>query len=143
MEKTELSPAELLNRAERYCAGVEHCTSEVREKLRQWGASRQQSKQIIDKLIDNRYIDDQRYANAFVHDKLLYQGWGRIKLRAGLYAKHIPEEAISHALETIDESDYNRIFDKVKSKKKGATREQMARFLLSRGFEYEMIIQSI
>lgn len=139
MEKTVLSPEECRSRAARYCASAEHCEYEVREKLRQWGADAKSSDEIVDFLRSNRYLDDARYCSAFVHDKVAYQGWGRVKIRAMLQAKRLPSREAEDALESIDIEQYRLLAERVARKKKGATRDQMARFLLSRGFEWELI----
>ena len=133
MEKREWSMAELQSKAEAYCAQAEHCVSEMRDKLRVWGATSAQTDEVIECLIDEKYIDEARYCRAFVHDKLLYQGWGRMKMRAALQAKHLPSAYISAALEDIDESEYFRILEKVIQKKKGSP-EQVIRFCMQRGF---------
>ena len=71
MEKREWSMAELQSKAEAYCAHAEHCTSEIMEKMRVWGATSVQAEQVTERLIDEKYIDETRYCRAFVHDKLL------------------------------------------------------------------------
>lgn len=125
--------AELQSKAEAYCAQAEHCVSEMRDKLRVWGATSAQADEVIECLIDEKYIDEARYCRAFVHDKLLYQGWGRMKMRAALQAKHLPSTYIAAALEDIDETEYFRILEKVIQKKKGSP-EQVIRFCMQRGF---------
>lgn len=133
MEKREWSMAELQSKAEAYCAQAEHCVSEMRDKLRVWGATSAQTDEVIECLINEKYIDEARYCRAFVHDKLLYQGWGRMKMRAALQAKHLPGAYIAAAMEDIDESEYFRILEKVVQKKKGSP-EQVIRFCMQRGF---------
>lgn len=138
MEKNEWFTGEYRDKAETYCASAEHCISEVRDKLRRWQATPEQSEEIIAHLLDNHYIDEARYCKAFVHDKLLYQGWGRVKIRAALQAKHLPSALITAALEDIDEIEYFRILEKVAQKKRG-TPEQVMRFCLQRGFTFDEI----
>ncbi len=133
MEKREWSMAELQSKAEAYCAQAEHCTSEIMEKMRVWGATRVQAEQVTERLIEGKYIDEARYCRAFVHDKLLYQGWGRVKMRAALQAKRLPSACIAAALEDIDETEYFRVLEKVIQKKKGSP-EQVMRFCMQRGF---------
>ena len=72
MVKHEWSLADLRNKAEAYCASAEHCIWDVRQKLRQWGATNEDAESIIAHLQAERFVDEQRYCNAFVHDKLLY-----------------------------------------------------------------------
>ncbi|MBR0295775.1 MAG: RecX family transcriptional regulator [Paludibacteraceae bacterium] len=147
MKNQEWSPAELKSKLEAYCAAAEHCESDARMRLRHWNCDSQTEDSIIDQLIEQNYISDERYAKAFVHDKLLYQGWGRVKIAYMLRAKKIAPQIIQSALETIDETEYFRILShlisqRVKSKKE-LTREELAslyRFLTQRGFTMEEII---
>ena len=146
MANHEWSLEQLRAKAEAYCAMAEHCCSEVRIKLQQWGATAEQTDEILAHLQRYRFVDEQRYCNAFVHDKLLYQGWGRMKLRAGLQAKHLPIRAIDFALDNIDESEYFRVLKQVITSKKRTikssdpqAREKLIRFCLQRGFTYEDI----
>ena len=146
MANHEWSLEQLRAKAEAYCAIAEHCCSEVRIKLQQWGATAEQTDEILVHLQRYRFVDEQRYCNAFVHDKLLYQGWGRMKLRAGLQAKHLPIRAIDFALDNLDESEYFRVLNQVITSKRRTikssdpqAREKLIRFCLQRGFTYEEI----
>lgn len=139
MAKTDLSPQELRAKAELYCARAEHCEQDVRTKLRAWGCSDQVADTIIDHLLEHNYLNPARYCRAFVHDKLLYQGWGRVKIRTMLRAHGLPTSDIDQALSSIDEEEYMRILARVAQKKESATHEQQIRFLLQRGFTYAEI----
>lgn len=139
MEKIEYSLQDLIKKAEHYTATSEHCKEDVRLKLRQWGCNSSDEQRIINALEKDNFINDSRYAAAFTHDKLLYQGWGRMKIKAGLFAKHIDEKDIDDALNNIDEQTYFSILRKVASKKKATNHEQLIRFLLQRGFTYSEI----
>ena len=113
MKNHEWSPAELKSKMEAYCAAAEHCETEARMRLRQWKCDSRTEDEIIDYLIAENYISDERYAKAFVHDKLLYQGWGRVKIEYMLRSKHIPSSTIQSALQTINPSDYSRILSRL------------------------------
>ena len=102
MAKHEWSLDELRSKAEAYCATAERCCSEVSSKLLQWGATPDEMEKITLHLIAQRYIDEARYCRAFAHDKVRYQGWGRMKMRAQLQAKHLPSATITQALESIN-----------------------------------------
>ena len=139
METTEYSLRELTTKAEHYAASSEHCAEDVRLKLRQWGATSSDEQTIIAHLVEHDFINHLRYAKAFVHDKLHFQNWGRIKISYALRAKRIEDFIIDEALESIDEQDYFSILRKVASHKKGATQEQLLRFLSQRGFTFDEI----
>ena len=112
MVNHEWSLDELRHKAEAYCAGAEHCSYEVSSKLQQWGANAEAIASIIAHLKSQRYIDDERYCRAFAHDKLLYQGWGRMKIRAQLLIKHLPSAFIEQALAEMDEQTYQEVLRK-------------------------------
>jgi len=146
MANHEWSLQQLTAKAETYCAAAEHCICEVLNKLQQWQASAEQCEKIIAHLQQANYIDEQRYCHAFTHDKVVYQGWGRMKIKAHLYAKHLPSEAITQALEDIDETEYQKTLERVIASKKrtlkttdSAAREKLIRFCMQRGFTYEEI----
>jgi regulatory protein len=146
MAMNEWSMAQLTAKAEAYCASAEHCISEIRSKLQQWEATDEQCDTIIAHLLHTNYINEQRYCHAFAHDKVAYQGWGKLKIRAHLYAKQLPAEAITQALDNIDENEYQKTLEHVISSKKrslkstdSTAREKLIRFCLQRGFTYEEI----
>jgi regulatory protein len=147
MANHEWSLDELRHKAEAYCASAEHCSYEVSSKLQQWGACDDEIEQILTHLTSQHYIDEERYCHAFAHDKLLYQGWGRIKIQAALYAKHLPTPLISQAIDAIDQQQYLNTLTRILTTKKRAikssdpmAREKLIRFCLQRGFTYDEIL---
>lgn len=138
-QNKDYTPAELRLKAEAYCARAEHCADDVRNKLIAWGGGEEVNELIISALYENNYLNDMRYCQAYVHDKLLYQHWGKVKIRMMLQAHHLPKDCISAAIEDIDDTDYMNILRQVLAQKKNASREQQIRFLLQRGFEYRDI----
>ncbi len=144
---------ELLYKAASYCSRAEHCESEVRSKLTAWGVeSEAEQDTIIDYLLAENYLSEERYAQAFVHDKLIYQGWGRLKLQAALRQKRITSKVIQAALEEINEEEYLQILKTLLDKKAKSlrskktteeTRMAVIRFGLSRGFTYDEIYKVI
>ena len=104
MENRELSKAEWLDKAEAYCAKSEHCAADVRRKVYEWGAPAEIFESIEQKLYANDFLNDARFCAAYVHDKVAYQGWGRLKIQAGLRALDLPESEIRKSLDEIDEN---------------------------------------
>ncbi len=150
--KREYTPEEILYKAAAYCSLAERCESEVRTKLTAWGMPEEAlQNKIIDYLYDENYLSCSRYCRAFVHDKLFYQGWGRIKIQAMLQAKHLPTVEIKQALSTINEDEYNRILRDILTKKKRTLQHEPAdtlrikllRFAASRGFTYNEVEQAL
>lgn len=106
MVKNEWSEQDLLVKAQNYCSLAEHCVSEVRDKLYQWGAAPAVQDRLLDRLCQSGFIDEQRYAAAFVHDKVAFLGWGREKIRMMLLMKHLPSPIVEQAIAGIDEEVY-------------------------------------
>ncbi len=146
-----LTPPEALHRAAALCSSAEHCTADIREKLARWGVTEADSRTIIDRLVQERFIDEQRYAVAFVKDKFRFSGWGRIKMRYALQQKRIDGSDIDHALTTLDEEQYNdRLLELLQAKSRSirdddpeARRAKLFRFATSRGFESALIFNAL
>jgi regulatory protein len=134
-----------------YCSLSEHCIQKVREKLVQWEAPKELIQPIIDKLVEEDYINEERFARAFVKDKFRFNHWGRIKITTHLRVLSISSDIIAKAIGEIDEDEYAEILDetvekKRKTIKKGTDYEIRAKLLrhaLSRGFEYELIASKL
>ena len=87
--KRDVTKDEALRRAAAYCSRSEHCTGEVRAKLMQWGLAAGDADSVVADLAAQGFVDDRRYARAFVHDKSRLTGWGRTKIAFHLRAKMI------------------------------------------------------
>ncbi len=150
MVKNEWSEQDLLVKAQNYCSLAEHCVSEVREKLYQWGAVPAVQDRLLDRLCQSGFIDEQRYAAAFVHDKVAFQGWGREKIRMMLLMKHLPSPIVEEAIAGIDEEEYNRQLSRLIEQKTFSSKlinqtaslnfkNKLCRFLAQRGFTTDEI----
>lgn len=147
----ELTPGEALNKAAAYCTLCERCVSEVTAKLTAWGVPHCEQEKIITRLIEEKFINEARYCHAFVNDKVRFNRWGRIKIRAALSEKRLPRELINEAMDNIDEEQYTRSLAEVIAAKrkelKGVndytTKQKIMRFAASRGFEPAMIMRVI
>lgn len=147
----QISDPEALNKAAAYCTLCERCISEVKAKLDAWGIGYASQTKIIDRLIDEKFIDENRYCRAFVNDKLRFNHWGRIKIRAKLIEKRLPRELIADALENIDEEEYNNVLRTlIANKAKEANtdeerkkKEKLLHFAASRGFEPSIIMKQM
>ena len=96
MAKT-LTPPEALHRAAALCSSSEHCIADIREKLSRWGIGEPDARTIVERLVQERFIDEGRYAIAFAKDKFRFSGWGRIKIRYALQQKRIGNSDIVNA----------------------------------------------
>lgn len=142
-----MTEKEGLAKAQAYCAAAEHCRSEVRGKLERMGLEPEQTAAILEKLEKDGFIDENRYARAFVNDRLRFTRWGRVKIAAALREKRIPDSVAAAALESIDESEYADILRElmesrlrtVAGKDDYERRMKVMRSLLSRGFEMPLV----
>ena len=126
-----------LERAARYCAGAEHCVVDVAQLLARLGANDGQIDEVIGILQKQQYLDEQRYCRAFVHDKVAFQAWGRMKIIMGLRAKHLPEQEIQQALDDMDETVYASNIRKAIQSKRGQDKQKIIRFMLQRGYTFD------
>lgn len=146
-----LTYEQALQRATALCSGSEHCVSDMMEKLSRWGLSRQDSERVIDFLLDEKYIDELRYARAYTNDKIRFSHWGRVKIRAMLRMQRISDSDINEALDNIDEQQYLEILEGVIETKRRsigddgsyALRTKIIRFALQRGFEMHEIVKFV
>ena len=133
------------------CAQAEHCQQEMRDKMRRWELDETVQNRIIDRLIKERYVDDERYARAFVKDKIRYNKWGRRKVQQALWMKRIDADIQQQVLDEIDEKEYLDILRPLlKQKRKSIKAEsdyelnqKLLRFALSRGFGFDIIRQCL
>ena len=125
------------------CAVKEYCRSEIKEKFLQKGATVSVAETLIERLEKERYIDEERYARAFVSDKFRFAHWGRVKIRYALQLKGISPQLIDEALSLVQEESYQdelRAFIQsrrrtVKADSPYALKQKLARAAISRGFE--------
>ena len=140
---------EILYKLAAKCSTSEQCLSDMESKLAKYDLTEEERTHILRHLVDEKYIDDRRYAEAFVRDKYRFNKWGRIKIAQGLRMKGIDSETISIAMEAIDEAEYLDILrDLIKAKRKSTRGKndyeingKLVRFATGRGFEYAAIRQ--
>lgn len=136
-DKKPVDTKVFLERAARYCAGAEHCVADVAQLLARLGANDVQIDEVIGILQKQQYLDEQRYCRAFVHDKVAFQAWGRMKIIMGLRAKHLPEQEIQQALDDMDETVYASNIRKAIQSKRGQDKQKIIRFMLQRGYTFD------
>ena len=149
--KKEMTEQEAYLQLAALCAQAEHCQQEMRDKMRRWGLDETVQNRIIDRLIKERYVDDERYARAFVKDKIRYNKWGRRKVQQALWMKRIDADIQQRVLDEIDEKEYLDVLRPLlKQKRKSIKAEsdyelnqKLLRFALSRGFGFDIIRQCL
>ncbi len=135
------------SKAANYCSKAEKCNFDIRKYLEKFEYQQDIIELIIEKLNAENYIDEMRYASAFVNDKFKFSEWGKIKISYMLKQKQIPNTIISKSLNNINYQEYEIVLTRLlKSKIKSIKiseadilKEKLLRFATSRGFEYEII----
>ena len=133
------------------CAQAEHCQHEMLEKMRRWELPEEEQARVMQRLVSERYVDDERYARAFVNDKIRYNKWGRRKVEQALWQKHIDKDIATRVLDGIDDEEYLNILKPLLKQKRRSTKAQseyeltmkLIKFALSRGFTMDIIKQCI
>jgi regulatory protein len=142
---------ELLERAARLCSTSEKCSSEIREKLIAWGMAEEDTVKALDYLEKNNFVDDRRYTEYYVKDKLKFNRWGRIKIRYALQQKNLKNEVITQALDSIDPDEYEQILNDVITRKANQLtpindpkkKARLIRYAAQKGFTSEEIYRAI
>ena len=98
IQKRPILEPQALKKLADLCAKGEHCSGEMLEKMRKWGLSEDVQARIMEKLITLHYVDDSRYTESFVHDKIRYNKWGRRKIEQALWMKKVDNAVPSQTL---------------------------------------------
>lgn len=149
--KKTITTKEALIKAENICAAREKCEADIRKKLFNWKLPTAYHDQVIEKLTDEKFIDEDRFAKYFVSDKFRYNKWGKIKIEFALKQKNISNQCIQEALNIIPESEYDQLLEKELIKKLKTLKDtdeytiksKLIRFAASRGFENGKIFDMI
>lgn len=136
-----------LEKMAKYCAYQERCQSEVRQKLFGTGLENDEIEQIICDLIDQNFLDEERFARTYVRSKFRQKNWGKIKIKQHLQQKQISDYCIRKGFEEINENEYLNTLEKIIQKKMTALsgespylqNQKAAKFALSKGFENNLI----
>ena len=138
-----LTPDQVLDKMAKYCAYQERCVKDVRDKLKSFDIPQESKDEILDYLLDNRFVNDERFARSFVRGKVNQSGWGLNKIRFHLMQKGIAKDIIDEALGQTDEEVYRqRLIDVLKTKSKTVKAEnefekkrKLAAYAMQKGFE--------
>ena len=148
--KRAKTPEQALAALMRLCARAEKSQDDARRLMRGWGLAEREGEQVLARLVRDRFIDDGRYAEAFVRDKLRLSGWGEYKIRTALQRKRIDRELIDAALAQADRQDMAGRLRQQLERKMRTTRHttqyelktKLIRYGLSLGYDYETVLDS-
>lgn len=146
-----MTEQQVLQKLTALCAGAEHCSYEMLEKMKKWEVDPQTQAKVMAYLTKEKFVDDERYCRFFVKDKIRFNKWGRRKVEQALYMKRIPSEISKPILDEVPDEDYLRILRpllKSKEKSMKANNEyeknmKLIRFAMSRGFTFDIIKQCL
>ena len=143
-EGLKKDPLKVADRLRGLCSRREYPSSDILKKaLTELDGDRKEAERIVSRLIEEKYVDDSRYAMAFARDKASIAGWGEVKIRHMLQAKGIPMDMINEALEEIDEGKATARLEKLLEVKSRSLRDdpqkklKLLRFALGRGYSYD------
>ena len=136
-----------LQKAASWCAYQERSQQEVRDKLYEWQMRPSEVEEIISNLIEENFLNEERFAFAYVYGKFNIKKWGKIKIKQGLKLKRVPEPIIKKALNSIDGDEYFNTLRNLYEKKlkteheKNAMKRQMklVNYLYGKGYERDLI----
>lgn len=147
--KQPLSFQEVLSKLMRYCSYQERSPFEVKQKLKEYRLPEEKADELMDLLIADNFINEERFADLFVRGKVRVKRWGIYKIKEGLYAKGVKETIISEATQKIDQEVYLQNLAYLTDRKIELTPDVMRdssklyRYLLSKGYESDLVIKQL
>lgn len=145
--KFRLSSAEALARIYRYCAYQERSHQEVKNKLYEYGLYSSEVDELLSRLITEGFLNEERFAKAFAGGKFRMKKWGRLKIQNKLESLGLTTNCIGRGMKEIDAADYSRTLKELIKKKALQTiehnpyrkRDKVARFVIAKGYEPELV----
>ena len=150
--KQQFSKEMALQKLKHYCGYQERCHSEVKEKLYSFGLRKKEVEEIIAELIEENYLNEERFAKLFAGGKFRMKQWGRLKIKHELKQKQVSEYCINKALKEIDDNAYQQTFEKLALQKwsslKGeknifTKKAKLNSYLLQKGYEAGLLNEVI
>lgn len=147
MQKKFLTKEQALQKLRQFCAYQERSHFEVKQKLWELGVSRSDHDEIVSRLIEDDYLNEERFALQFAGGKFRMKGWGRKKILYGLKEKQVSEYNIKKAMKSLDEDAYDAMLKKLAEQKYASLKEEQylvrkkktTDYLLQKGYEHELI----
>ena len=142
---------EIKQKLANYCIYQDRCHQEVEQKMQDFLLIPEAKDEIMLYLINENYLNEERFARSYIRGKFYLKNWGRIKIKNNLKFKGVSEKLINKCMDEIDEADYQKTIEKLYnayfSEQKGLKNYQKAmktvRYLISKGYEYECILNTI
>jgi regulatory protein len=149
--KKYTSKADALVKLQRYCAYQDRCHQEVRSKLIELGCYGQDLEEVMASLIEEKFLDEERFARSFARGKFRMKQWGRTRIRQELKLRNISDYCIRKAMTEISEQDYLKTLEEILEKRATQIGEandferkgKLAQYAMSRGFEGDLIWKAL
>ncbi|HRF16576.1 MAG TPA: regulatory protein RecX [Chitinophagaceae bacterium] len=146
-----MTKEQALQKLKHYCAYQERCHSEVKEKLYQLGVWKKDHDEIIASLIEENYLNEERFAIAYAGGKFRVKQWGRVKIKYELKQKQVSDYSIKKAMKQIDEEEYLSVLNKLAKEKYAALKSEQylvrkkktMDYLLAKGFESDLVRKAV
>lgn len=137
----------ILKKLKHYCSYQERSHSEVKEKLYSLGVRKNDQDKIVAALIEENFLNEERFAIQFAGGKFRMNQWGKVKINAELRNRQVSEYCINKALKQIDEKEYLQTLKKLATKKYASLKKEQylirkkktIDYLLQKGFEWELV----
>ena len=150
-KKKPITEQEALQKLSALCARAEHSSDEMLEKMRRWQLADDARERVLDRLIDEKFVDDERFARLFVREKIRFDRWGRRKIEQALYQKGVASDISRRVLDEVDDEAYVAELKKLIAAKRRSVqaesdyemRAKLTKYALGRGFDYNVIRQCI
>ena len=147
MYKKYLTKEQALQKLKHYCAYQERCHNDVKEKLYKLGVWKKEHDEIIAALIEENYLNEERFAIAYAGGKFRINSWGRVKIKYALKQKQVSEYCIKKAMKQISEEDYTKLLNKLAKEKYAALKadqylvrkKKTMDYLITKGFETNLV----
>lgn len=151
MFKKQLSKEQALQKLKQYCAYQERSHHEVKSKLYDLGVWKKDHDEIIAALIEDNYLNEERFAIAFAGGKFRMKQWGRVKIKYELKQRHVSEYCIKKAMKEIDEATYLATLTRLAEEKYAALKgeqylvrkKKTQDYLIQKGYELDLVIASV
>ncbi len=152
MNVRKLTPEQALDKLMSYCSKMERSEFDVRQKMYLWGIVDKDAQKIVDKLVEEKFIDGSRYIYSFIRGKFYYNKWGRVKIRYNLSLRGFKDDVIDEAFDSFfDTVDYEQmIFDQLRRKNQSLKIDdeyqrkcKLIQFGQSRGYETEISLSCV
>ena len=148
--KRTKSPQQALQSLMRMCARSERSSGDALRLMKRWGVADDEARKVLARLQAERFIDDRRFAEAFVRDKLNLSGWGAYKIKMSLRAKGVAREIIEEVASTmIEATDMKERLEEIMQRKLHTlkysstyeAKTKLIRFAASRGYDIEEAVE--